>query len=59
MCLDLNVQSSIFIVLIFAFFLFFVCLFLAALGLHCWAQAFSSGSKRGLLFPCDASCFSC
>ena len=27
------------------------CLFMAALGLHCCAQAFSSCSKQGL--PCD------
>ena len=28
----------------------FIYLFLAALGLHCCAQAFSSCSERGLLF---------
>ena len=35
------------------FFLFinlFICLFLAALGLCCCAQAFSSCGERGLLF---------
>ena len=36
----------------FFFFLFnkFIYLFLAALGLRCCMQAFSSCSKRGLLF---------
>ena len=34
----------------FFFFLIFICLFLAALGLHCWAQAFPSCNTRGLLF---------
>ena len=40
-------SSSVFFFLIF-FFLFH--LFLAALGLHCCAQAFSSYRERGLLF---------
>ena len=31
-------------------FFFFFNLFLAALGLHCYVQAFSSCSERGLLF---------
>ena len=31
-------------------FCMFVCLFLAALGLHCCAQAFSSCGEPGLLF---------
>ena len=31
-------------------FLKFIYLFLAALGLHCCAQAFSSCGERGLLF---------
>ena len=30
--------------------LFFICLFLAALGLHCCASAFTSCGERGLLF---------
>ena len=30
--------------------LFFICLFLAALGLRCCAQAFSSWGEQGLLF---------
>ena len=30
--------------------LFFICLFLAALGLRCCTQAFSSCRERGLLF---------
>ena len=33
-----------------SFFKIFIYLFLAALGLRCWSQAFSSCSKRGLLF---------
>ena len=33
------------------FFVFFLCVFvLAALGLHCCAQAFSSSGEQGLLF---------
>ena len=32
------------------FFKLFIYLFLAALGLHCCAQAFSSCGERGLLF---------
>ena len=32
------------------FYLFLFILLLAALGLHCCAQAFSSCGKRGLLF---------
>ena len=31
-------------------FIYFIYLFLAALGLHCCARAFSSCSERGLLF---------
>ena len=32
------------------FFVFFIYLFMAALGLHCCAWAFSSCGERGLLF---------
>ena len=35
---------------IYLFIYFFIYLFLAALGLHCCAQTFSSCSKPGLLF---------
>ena len=35
---------------IYLFVCLFVCLFLAALGLRCCTRAFSSCSKRGLLF---------
>ena len=37
--------------LIFFFnkFIYFIYLFLAVLGLRCWARAFSSCSERGLL----------
>ena len=31
-------------------YFYFIYLFLAALGLHCCAQAFSSCGERGLLF---------
>ena len=31
-------------------FIYFIYLFLAALGLHCCARAFSSCGERGLLF---------
>ena len=31
-------------------FIYFIYLFLAALGLHCCSRAFSSCSKKGLLF---------
>ena len=31
-------------------FILSICLFMAALGLHCCARAFSSCSRRGLLF---------
>ena len=34
----------------FFFYLFFIYLFLAALGLHCCSRAFSSCGERGLLF---------
>ena len=34
----------------FFFINLFICLFLAALGFRCCARAFSSCSKRGLLF---------
>ena len=40
----LHVMSSFF------FLIYFIYLFLAALGLCCCAQAFSSCGKRGLLF---------
>ena len=36
--------------LFFFFFNYFIYLFLAALGLRCCAQAFSSCGERGLLF---------
>ena len=39
-------NSSILFFLIY----YFIYLFLAALGLRCWTQAFSSGGERGLLF---------
>ena len=35
---------------LFFFFLIYFIYFLAALGLHCCARAFSSCGKRGLLF---------
>ena len=35
---------------IFLFYLFIYYYFLAVLGLHCCARAFSSCSERGLLF---------
>ena len=34
----------------FFFINLFICLFLAALGLRCCSQAFSSCSEQGLLF---------
>ena len=34
----------------FFFFLIYVFIFLAALGLHCCTRAFSSCGERGLLF---------
>ena len=37
-------------ILVAFLFIFFIYLFLAALGLHCCAQTFSSCSKPGLLF---------
>ena len=36
--------------LLFFLINFFICLFLAALGLHCCARAFSSCGEQGLLF---------
>ena len=39
-----------FILLLFIFINLFIYLFLAALGLHCCAPAFSSCSEQGLLF---------
>ena len=46
-----NLQS-LFIHFIYLFFNKFI-LFLAALGLRCWAQAFSSCSEQGLLFVAE------
>ena len=40
----------IFLILFIYFFNKFIYLFLAELGLCCWARAFSSCSERGLLF---------
>ena len=34
----------------FFFLIYFIYLFLAALGLRCWVWAFSSCGERGLLF---------
>ena len=39
-----------FILFYFKKFIYFIYLFLAALGLRCCAQAFSSCGERGLLF---------
>ena len=36
----------------FIFFLISVCLFLAAVGLHCYTRAFSSCGEQGLLSSC-------
>ena len=36
--------------ILFFFLIYFIYLFLAALGLHCCAWAFSSCGERGLLF---------
>ena len=35
---------------IFSKFIYFIYLFLAALGLHCYVRAFSSCGEQGLLF---------
>ena len=51
-------ENQLFVLLIFSivflfsvsFILFYLFIFLAALGLHCCARAFSSCSERGLLF---------
>ena len=40
----------LFLILFYLINLFIYLLFLGVLGLHCWAQAFSSCGKRGLLF---------
>ena len=49
--LGLLLSKKIFFNLIFSlYFYLFIYLFLAALGLHCCAQAFSSCSEQGLLF---------
>ena len=37
----------------------FIYLFLAALGLHCCAQAFSSCDEQGLLFRCGVQASHC
>ena len=39
-----------FLLLFLVFLILFIYLFLAALGLHCCAWAFSSCGERGLLF---------
>ena len=46
---------------LFFFKLFFlnIFLFLPVLGLHCYLQAFSSCSKQGLLFSCNARASHC
>ena len=46
------------------FYILFICLFLAVLGLCCFARAFSGYSEQGLLSSCGAwachcSGFSC
>ena len=40
-------------------FSFLVYLFVAALGLHCWEQAFSSSGKLGLLSRCHGRASRC
>ena len=40
----------VFYINLFILFIYFIYLFLAALGLHCCTQAFSSCGERGLLF---------
>ena len=46
--------TDVMLFLLSAFF-FLVPFFLAVLGLHCCVWAFSSCSRRGLLFSCSAS----
>ena len=48
--LQLPLPPPVSLILFFFFFLNLFILFLAALGLRCCAQAFSSCGKRGLLF---------
>ena len=45
-----TVKSSWLVVFFFNKFIHFIYLFLAELGLHCCARAFSSCGKQGLLF---------
>ena len=46
---DLRVACRL-VLFLFFFFLRFICLFFAVLGLHCCVQAFSSCGEQGLLF---------
>ena len=46
----LNISGLKNISILFYYFLNFIYLFLAALGLHCHARAFSSCGERRLLF---------
>ena len=45
-----NFLILFYFLLLILFIYLFIYLFLAALGLHCCAQAFSSCGKQGLLF---------
>ena len=48
-CLDSSGAVCLFLLLFYKF-IYFIYLFLAALGLRCCTQAFSSCGERGLLF---------
>ena len=50
MCPGVGLLVHMAILFFFSLILFYLFLFLAALGLHCCAQAFSSCGERGLLF---------
>ena len=48
--LSILVISHFLLFSFFKIFIYFIYLFLAALGLHCCVRAFSSCGERGLLF---------
>ena len=49
-CENLQVRAHYIYIYFFFKLIYFIYLFLAALGLCCYPQAFSSCSERGLLF---------
>ena len=53
-CMVIHTDIYLYIYILFLFFLLFFFFFLAALGLHCWARAFSSYGEWGATLRCGA-----